>query len=174
MSPPPAPRRSTPVSAPPGLSLDSLRSLPGLDKLGGPLGGVLSSVLAASGAHSGTGAADSEGEGDQAGGNSTRTRTISSGSGDTSKAVLTVREYDLQELRRMGSAVFFEALSASYMHFVSKVSVSVGCFRPGCTAYDVFIDVWVTAVVSWVQKPVSSEPKTTDYPPLLSARFVGM
>ena len=72
---------------------------------------MLSSVLAASGGDSGTAA-----------GSDSDNNASKSGSGSNSgKAVLTVKEYDLQELRRMGSAVFFECVSASYMHFVTKV-----------------------------------------------------
>ena len=70
---------------------------------------MLSGVLAASGGDSGTAA------GTDSGNNSGK-------KGGAGKAVLTVKDYDLQELRRMGSAVFFECLSASYMHFVTKVS----------------------------------------------------
>ena len=32
----------------------------------------------------------------------------------------TVRDYDLQELRKLSQAVFFETISASYLHFITK------------------------------------------------------
>ena len=57
---------------------------------GGPLGGLLASAL-------GGGAA-------------------AAGGGATAKAALTAKEYDLQELRKMSSAVFFEGMCVHSLH----------------------------------------------------------
>ena len=54
-------------------------------------------------------------------GGSSSNNSSSSSSANSSKNELTVRDYDLQELRKLSQAVFFETISASYLHFVTKV-----------------------------------------------------
>ena len=87
-----------PLSA---FSLDTLKAMPGIgEKLSsGPMGMILNNM----------------------GGNSNSNSNSNNSSANSTKNLLTVKDYDLQELRKLSQAVFFETISASYLHFVTKV-----------------------------------------------------
>ena len=82
-------------------SLDTLKAMPGIgEKLSsGPMAMILNSM------------GKNNNNGNSSSNNSTTT---------ANKNEQTVRDYDLQELRKLSQAVFFETISASYLHFVTK------------------------------------------------------
>ena len=87
-------------------SLDTLKAMPGIgEKLSsGPMGMILNNM----------------------GGNS-NSNSNNNSSANSTKNQLTVKDYDLQELRKLSQAVFFETISASYLHFVTKVTTHIPC-----------------------------------------------